>query len=178
MPNIIKNGIVIDDDWKTVTLTGDDTPETIKLPVGRLLVPARVWRARRAELIGREYEHGWALGVRLTAEEGPEAIATDVDDFTVIAVEFSRFADGRGYSTARLLRTRYGYCGELRATGDVLRDQLFYLQRVGFDAFALRADKNSEDAQASLADFTAAYQSAADLSSSLQRRATATRLAA
>ena len=175
---IIKNGLVVDDAWKLITLAADETPETVKLPVGPLLVPASVWRARRAELISREYEHGWPLGVWLTAEEGPEAIAADVDDFTVIAVEFSRFADGRGYSTARLLRTRYGYDGELRALGDVLRDQLFYLQRVGFDAFALRADKNIEDARASLADFTAAYQSAADLSSSLQRRATATRLAA
>lgn len=175
---IIKNGIVVDDAWKVVTLATDDTPETVKLPVGPLLVPASVWRARRAELICREYEHGWPLGVWLTAEEGPEAIAADVDDFTVIAIEFSKFTDGRGYSTARLLRTRYGYGGELRALGDVLRDQLFYLARVGFDAFAIRADKNIDDARASLADFSAAYQSAADLLVSLQRRATAPRLAA
>ncbi len=178
MPNIIKNGVVSDDAWKLITVSAGDSPETVKLPVGPLLVPASVWRARRAELINREYEHGWRLGVWLTAEEGPESIATDVDDLTVIAVEFSRFADGRGYSTARLLRTRYGYKGELRAIGDVLRDQLFYLQRVGFDAFALRADKSAEDARVSLADFSAAYQSAADLSLSLQRRAATTRLAA
>ena len=175
---VIKNGVVSDDAWKLVTLAADDSLETLELPTGPLLVPVSVWRARRAELINRECEHGWPLGVWLTAEEGPEIIATDVNDFAVIAVEFPRFADGRGYSTARLLRTRYGYKGELRAIGDVLRDQLFYLQRVGFDAFALRADKSAEDARASLADFSAAYQCAADLSLSLQRRAAATGQAA
>ncbi len=178
MPSLIKNGIVSEDAWKLITLSTGDTPETVLLPVGPLLVPASVWHARRAELINREHEHGWPLGVWLTAEEGPEAIATDVDDFTVIAVEFSRYADGRGYSTASLLRTRYDYKGELRAIGDILRDQLFYLQRVGFDAFALRSDKSAEDARASLADFSAAYQSAADLSLSLQRRVATTRLPA
>ena len=98
MPSLIKNGIVSEDAWKLITLSTGDTPETVLLPVGPLLVPASVWHARRAELINREHEHGWPLGVWLTAEEGPEAIATDVDDFTVIAVEFSRYADGRGYS--------------------------------------------------------------------------------
>ncbi|HUW37034.1 MAG TPA: DUF934 domain-containing protein [Rhodocyclaceae bacterium] len=167
---IIKKGIVVDDVWKVVILATGETPETVQLPVGPLLVPTSVWRARRAELIMREYEHGWPLGVWLGAEEGPEAIAADLDDFTVIAVEFSMFTDGRGYSTARLLRTRYGYDGELRAFGDVLRDQLFYLARVGFDAFVVRADKNIESAQKGLADFSAAYQSATGLATGLQRR--------
>ncbi|HUY02010.1 MAG TPA: DUF934 domain-containing protein [Rhodocyclaceae bacterium] len=169
-PRIIKNGIVVEDAWRVVALAAAETPETVKLPIGPLLVPISVWGARRAELIRREYEHGWPLGVWLAAEEGPEAIAADLDDFTVVAIEFSKFTDGRGYSTARLLRTRYGYAGELRAFGDVLRDQLFYLSRVGFDAFAVRPDKNIEAARAGLADFSAAYQGAADLATGLQRR--------
>ena len=168
---IIKNGAVIDDPWRLVSVAQGETPETVALPIGPLLVPVPVWRSRRAELIRREYEHGWPLGVWLSAEEGPEAIAADLDDFTAIAIEFSKFTDGRGYSTARLLRTRYGYDGELRAVGDVLRDQLFYLARVGFDAFAVRADKNVEAAMAGLADFSAAYQRAADPAAGLTRLA-------
>ena len=169
-PTIIKNGIVVDDAWKMLTLAEGEAAATVKLPIGPLLVPALVWRARRAELICREYEHGWPLGIWLAADQGPETIAADLDDFTVIAVEFTKFTDGRGYSTARLLRTRYRYDGELRAFGDVQRDQLFYLSRVGFDALAVRADKNIEAARVGLADFSAAYQRAADPGFGLQRR--------
>ena len=70
-PRIIKNGIVVEDAWRIVTLAAAETPETVKLPIGPLLVPISVWGARRAELIRREYEHGWPLGIWLAAEEGP-----------------------------------------------------------------------------------------------------------
>jgi uncharacterized protein (DUF934 family) len=159
---IIKNGTVQNDGWKVVRLSENDTPHTLRLPIGPLLVPVSVWNARRAELIVREYDHGWPLGVWLGADEGAESIAADLDDFSVIGVEFSKFTDGRGYSTARLLRERHAYKGELRAIGDIQRDQLFYLQRVGFDAFSLRPDKHAVDALAGFADFTAAYQNAVD----------------
>jgi len=178
MAKIIKSGSVQNDEWKVLQLAEGETPECAKLPVGPLLVPLAVWRARRACLIAREYEHGWPLGVWLAASEGPEEIAEDLDDFTVIGVEFSKFTDGRGYSTARLLRERYGYDGELRAIGDVMRDQLFYLRRVGFDAFAVRNDKDIDAALAGLHDFTAAYQSAADPGLRLYRRATVVPIAA
>ena len=173
MAKIIINGAVTDDAWKIVTLGADDTPDKVSLPVGPLLVPVAVWQARRRELVERQYEHGWDLGVWLSAEEGPELIAEDLDNFSVVGIEFSKFSDGRGYSTARLLRTRYGYNGELRALGDVLRDQLFYLSRVGFDAFAVRPDKNIEQALSGFADFSVAYQSGADWS--LRRRESALR---
>ena len=162
MAKIIKNGTVADDAWKIVTLAAGTSADSVSLPVGPLLVPVAVWQARRRELVERQYEHGWELGVWLSAEEGPELIAEDLDDFSVIGIEFSKFSDGRGYSTARLLRTRYGYDGELRALGDVLRDQLFYLSRVGFDAFAVRADKNIGQALAGLSDFSVVYQGSAD----------------
>lgn len=171
MAKIIRNGKVEDDGWTCVRLAAGGNPATLRLPPGSLLVPAAVWRARRRELIERQYAHGDALGVWLGASEGPEAIVEDIDDFSVIGVEFSRFSDGRGYSTARLLRTRYGYGGELRAIGDVLRDQMFYLRRVGFDAFAVRADKSVEQALRGLADFSVAYQGGAD--AALLRRETA-----
>lgn len=80
------------------------------------------------------------------------------------------FTDGRNYSNARLLRDRYGYKGELRAIGDVLRDQLFYLHRCGFDAYALRADKDPYEALESLKDFSVTYQAATDEPLPLFRR--------
>ncbi|MFX7739746.1 DUF934 domain-containing protein, partial [Acinetobacter baumannii] len=86
--------------------------------------------------------------------ERPEELKGQLDSFKVVAVDFPKFADGRGYSIAYNLRARLGYTGELRAIGDVLRDQLFYMQRVGFDAFAVRADKNIHDAVKGLTDFS------------------------
>ena len=76
-------------------------------------------------------------------------------------MRFPQFADGRGYSSARLLRERYGFVGELRAFGEVLRDQLFYLERVGFNAFAIKEGKSIEDALKAFGDFSDAYQSSA-----------------
>ena len=120
---LIENGRIVSDGWRTLTLAEDDTPHSVRLPVGPVLVPLSVWKARRAELIYREYEHGWPLGIWLAAEESAEAIEHDIDDFTVIAVDIDKFTDGKGFSTARLLRERYGFKGELRAIGDVPRDR-------------------------------------------------------
>lgn len=141
MFKLIKNGRIVTDEWKTLTLTGRDTPQNVRLPVGPVLVPLSVWQARRTELIHREYEHGWPLGVWLSAEENADAIEHDIDDFTVIAVEFDKYSDGKSYATGRLLRERYGYKGELRAIGDVPRDRLVYQHQVGFDAFPVRANQ-------------------------------------
>jgi uncharacterized protein (DUF934 family) len=85
-------------------------------------------------------------------------------------VSFPKFTDGRGFSTARLLRERYRYRGELRAVGDVLRDQLLFLARCGFDAFALRADQDPDAALAAFEDFTEAYQGGTDQPLPLFRR--------
>jgi len=90
--------------------------------------------------------------------------------FQVIALNFPSFTDGRHYSSARLLRERYGYKGEIRAIGDVLRDQLFYMRRCGFDAFAIRADRDPVDALEGLKDFSVTYQAAADDERPLFRR--------
>jgi len=88
----------------------------------------------------------------------------------LIAVDFPVFRDGRGYSVATLLRSRYGWRGELRAIGDVLRDQLNYLRRCGFDAFAVRADKNIHDAIKSFGHYSVRYQGAVDDPAPLFRR--------
>jgi len=134
--------------------------------VADLIVPLKLWRLRRDDLLHREGR----TGVRLESGEGPEALADDLDRVALIAVHFPKFSDGRGFSTARLLRERYGFKGELRAIGDVLRDQLLFLVRCGFDAFALRDDQDAEAALAAFDDFTEAYQGGVDQPLPLFRR--------
>jgi uncharacterized protein (DUF934 family) len=101
-------------------------------------------------------------GIWLAPTDEPAQAVPLFDSIELIAVRFPVFGDGRGYSTAALLRNRHGWRGELRAVGDVLRDQLFFMKRVGFDSFALRADRNIEEAVASLADFSDSYQGSVD----------------
>ena len=88
----------------------------------------------------------------------------------MIAVNFPAFTDGRGFSSARALRARYGYKGEIRAIGDVLRDQLFFMRRCGFDAYAIRADRSPEDALASLTTSDDFYQTSVEQPLPLFRR--------
>lgn len=163
---LIKNGHIVSDGWKTLTLAAGETPHNVRLPVGPVLVPLAVWTARRAELIHREYEHGWPLGVWLAAEEGPEALEHDVEDFTVIGIQFDRFTDGKSYATARLLRERYGYKGELRAIGDVPRERLTYQHQIGLDAFAVQANQKSNSVLSGGFDFNVAKQPDSQLASS------------
>jgi uncharacterized protein (DUF934 family) len=175
MSDLITQDAVVADSWKRLTLQDSETPESVALPVGPVLVPLEVWRARRRELVEREYAHGWPLGVWLAPDQGAEEIAADLDDLSVVAVFFPKATDGRGFSTARLLRERYGYRGELRAVGEVLHDQLFYLRRCGFDTFALRPDQDVQAALGAFATFDEVYQTAADQPLPLFRRRTAPR---
>ena len=169
MSRIIKNGSIADDAWTILKLSEGETPESVTLPEQNAIVPLPVWQARKDELIGR----GQPVGVWLDSHEEPEAIAADLDRFSVVAVNFPKFADGRGYSIARLLRERYGYAGELRSIGDVLQDQLYFMKRCGFDAYAVRADKDIEAALAGLTDFSESYQTAVDQPQPLFRRRSA-----
>ena len=153
MPKLIKNNVIVDDCWQIVRLAEGETAETVALPEGDLIVPFKVWQARKAELLARPQR-----GVWLAPDEFAGDIATDLRNLNIVAIDFPQFADGRGYSTAALLRTRYGWRGELRAIGDVLRDQLFYMHRVGFDAYAIRADKDIANALEALNDFSESYQ--------------------
>lgn len=138
MFNAIRNGNTDSGTWKTLVLGNDETPASVRLPVGPVLVPLSVWKARRAELIHREYEHGWPLGIWLSDADSAAAIADDIDDFTVIGVKFDRFSDGASYATVRALRGLYGYTGELRALGDVPNDRPVYHYQAGFKTDAIR----------------------------------------
>ena len=108
--------------------------------------------------------------LRLEPADAPESLAERLGGVARVEVNFPSFTDGRGYSIARLLRERFGYRGELRAVGNVLRDQIFYLARCGFDAFEVDASKNAEDAIAGLDDFSVRYQTAADEQRPMWRR--------
>jgi uncharacterized protein (DUF934 family) len=167
---IIKERRLQDDAWKIVTLVDGEAPFDVCLPVGPLLVPVPVWKAKKSCLIAREYEHGTPLGIWLSSGDDVAEIANDIDDFTVIAVHFPKAADGRGFSTARLLRERHGYDGELRAFGDIGRDQLFYLKRVGFDAFVIGEGRSAEEALAAFDDFPEVYQASTEQPDPLFRR--------
>ena len=147
---------VENDVWHTLGLQADE--DLSHLPAGPILVPLAVWNARRLELLAR----GDPIGVWLKPDDEPGDIAGDLDKLALVAVHFPKFGDGRGYSTGALLRTRFGYRGELRAFGDVGRDQLFYLARCGFDAFRLADHRDPESALASFSDFTVRYQGSVD----------------
>lgn len=197
MAKLIRDNEIVADDWTVVPLPAKDEPvkkqagkavlfkltgeaaasaddvAAVGIPGGKLIVPLSVWLGRRPELEPRL--QAGELGVWLDSFEEPEALVDGVDDinrFAVIAINFPKFIDGRGYSVGRLLRERYGYRNELRAIGDVLRDQLFFLKRCGFDAYKLRADRDMQDALASLRDFSDPYQAAVDEPRPLFRRAT------
>jgi uncharacterized protein (DUF934 family) len=162
---IIKNKTIVADDWMVLRLQEHETAESVAVAAGKVIVPLKVWQAQRETLQQRK-----DIGVWLASDERPEDLKGDIGKFAVIAVDFPKFSDGRGYSIAYNLRARLGYTGELRAIGDVLRDQLFYLQRVGFDAFEPRADRSIEDALKGLSDFSEVYQTSIDQKSPLFRR--------
>jgi uncharacterized protein (DUF934 family) len=153
MPRLIEDGAVAVDRW---TLAPDaysltDVPECV--PVA---VPLALWLAERGVLRARGN-----VGVILAPDDDPSALAEDTATLPLIAIDFPQFTDGRGYSTARLLRERYRFEGELRAIGDVLRDQLYLMAECGFDAFALREDRDPEDALRGLRDFSGLYAATA-----------------
>jgi len=156
MPTLIKERRIVTDSWRLLECSS--IREMSEIPAtGDIVVPLALWLARREGLLARPAR----LGVWLDAHEGPEAIARDVDRFPLIAVNFPKFGDGRAYSIARLLRERWSYRGELRAIGDVLHDQLHFMEQCGFDAFALRDDQDAQAALSAFATFSDGYQTSA-----------------
>ncbi|MBY0574904.1 MAG: DUF934 domain-containing protein [Undibacterium sp.] len=168
MRQIIKDRAVVNDDWEVLQLSEDDSVDLIEVAYGKVIVPLKVWLAQRDLLINRISHNN--IAVWLSSDEQAKDLGKDIKHFSLIAIDFPKFADGRGYSIAYNLRTRLGYEGELRAIGDVLRDQLFYMQRVGFNSFAVRADKNIQDALKGLSDFSERYQTSVDEKSPLFAR--------
>ncbi len=146
---------------KTVT---DEQISGTEIPAcGKIIAPLSVFIHRKAELQSRLSAK--EVGVWIDTHEVLADLIenqSDLNALPIIAVHLERFADGRIFSLGTLLRTRYGYENELRAVGDVLRDQLFFLKRSGFNSYIIRKDRNAEEALASLNDFTIPYQGAVD----------------
>jgi uncharacterized protein (DUF934 family) len=170
MASIIKNRAVVDNDaWQVVQAAEDGAlPEVSALPAGQVLVPLAYWLAHRDALVAAKTKD--QLGVWLSPDSEPAEIAGDLDKISLIGAHFPAFSDGRGFSTAHLLRSQYGWTGELRAFGDVLRDLLFHLERCGFDSFAVRADKDIHDALKAFGEFSDVYQGSNDEPLPLYRR--------
>ena len=154
---LIRNGRVEPDTWSYLGL-GEGEPVPAELPPGPLLVPLATWKERRDSLRARLQP----VGVWLKPDDEPAELAPDLASLPLVAIHFAKFTDGRGYSTAVLLRRRYGFRGELRAFGDVGRDQLFYQKRCGFDSFRLAPHRDPQAALAGLDTFSVRYQGSVD----------------
>jgi len=171
---IIKGREVVADDWQVLRLAEPAEgapvvdPATVAVPEGKFIVPLSLWLVQREVLAARTA--AGEIAVWIASDERPETLKGLLDQFPLIAVDFPKFTDGRGYSIAYNLRTRLGWTGELRAVGDVLRDQLFSMQRVGFDAYSVRSDRDPHDALKGLSDFSETYQASVDQKVPLFRR--------
>ena len=151
---LIKDQKIVEDGWqRLVEIAAEEA-----LPTGNIIVPFAYWLDNKEVLLKRDSK----LGVCINGDDDIEGVAKDLEHFDLIALDFPTFADGRSYSHARLLRDRYSFKGELRAVGDVLRDQLFFMQRCGINSFQLREDKDIEDALNAFAEISVKYQTAAD----------------
>ncbi|WP_018151004.1 DUF934 domain-containing protein [Leeia oryzae] len=162
MPKLIKNGQILDD--TSVILTDSEGNEVHE--DGDAIVPLACWLDERHHLKARHT----SVGVLLEGDAEPSELKDDLDYLKLIAINFPSFVDGRGYSIARLLRERYGFKGELRAVGDIQRDQLYYLARCGFDSFVIPDGRDAEAALASFNDFSDSYQATVDRPVPLFRR--------
>lgn len=149
---LIKDGQVAQDTWRTLS---DD--ESV-IGNGPIIISFERWRDSRDAL----KRHNGPLGIRMKSDQPPALIADDIERFELIALEFPTLQDGRAFSYARLLRERHGFKGELRAVGDVYKDQLYFMQRCGFSSFELPAGRDPEDAKAALKSFSVVYAPAAD----------------
>ncbi|PPC95342.1 MAG: hypothetical protein CTY33_00935 [Methylotenera sp.] len=196
MSNLILNNQIVEDEWTVVQLpkveqevrmqagkvvmfklTGENTVTAEQITntqvpaTGKVLIPLSVYVARKNEFTSRLANQ--EVGIWLATHEVIDSLAaveTDLNVFPLIAVYVERFADGRIFTIGNLLRTRFQFKNTMRAFGDVLRDQLFFLKRSGFNSYLIRADRSAEEALHSLKDFTQPYQGAVDNSQPVWRR--------
>jgi len=173
MATLVKNERVAIDNWLSLDggierwlAVGEDGFVPDFPADADLIAPLSLLRARSEDLLDRK---GHA-GVRLEPHEDPAALAEWLERLALVAVSFPKFSDGRAYSIARLLRERHGFRGELRAVGDVLRDQLQFMRRCGFDAFELREDQDAGEALAAFQELTEQYQASQQEPQPLFRR--------
>jgi len=153
MQKLIKDGLITDDKWTVLKeATG---PEVLRVVSGKnFLVPLQFWKLYRSELD----DYAGEIAVWLDSDQLASDLGKELHSLPVIALNFPVFSDGRSYSNARELREHFDYKGELRAIGDVLRDQIYYMASCGFDAFALRHDQDPDACLKAYEDFRTNYQ--------------------
>jgi uncharacterized protein (DUF934 family) len=159
---LIKNGEIADDPWLRLA-DGDNIPAEQSV-----LVTLEHWQNEREALSAREAP----VGIILSSEDHPSIIADDLTYFDLVALEFPTFRDGRAFSSARVLRDRYGFTGEVRAIGYILFDQLLFLHRAGFDAVEMSTDDSRAQAdwQKALSEISIFYQDTHDGRDTILRR--------
>ena len=160
MPQVLKDNRLIDDSW---TLLTEDSES---LPSGDILLSYSQWQIFSDQLDS----HDGSVGVIIEGNADIEDIIEPLLKLPLIAINFPKFADGRAFSSARLIRERYEYTGEIRAVGGFIRDQLYYLSRCGFNAFKFDDSVDLTESAKSLQDFSEAYQVSVDQESPLFRR--------
>jgi len=153
MATLIRDRRIVADSWRL--LSRGPAGELPELPAaGDVIVPLALWLEHREDFLA----YPARIGLWLDPNEAPESIAGGIERFPVIAVNFPKFGDGRGYSIARLLRERHAFKGELRAIGDVLHDHLYFMEQCGFDSFLLREDQDPQAALSVFGTFSDGYQ--------------------
>ena len=186
---LIKNKIIADDEWVTVELpkieqkikmqagkvvafklSGEDYPtddQVIKTEfpeTGKILLPLKVFRYHQEKLNKRFLNK--EIGIWFSTHEEIHKfieVLGDLNNFPLIAIYVEKFSDGRIFSIGNQLRNKYNFRNELRAFGDVLKDQIYFLKRSGFTSYLIRKDRDPKDAIKSLDDFTEPYQGAFDI---------------
>jgi len=139
------------DPWRRID--GEDGPLVSITPAPNLLLSLAQWHAVRSS-----WPAGLAVGVLVPNDADIETLESDLPRLALVVLQFPKWVDGRAYSQARLLRSRYRFAGEVRAVGEVLVDMLPLLQRTGFDAVLLRTGERIESAQRALGFFAGHYQ--------------------
>jgi len=155
---LLRDGRIVDDDWLYLAEAEGNAAAPLILSLAEWQTDRDRWRAQDRR-----------LGVVLSPAHKVELLASDIARFALIGADFSGPSEGRGYSQARVLRERWKFDGELRATGYVRRDQLFFMARCGFNSFEL-PDSDLEAAHAALSSFSRAYQPSNDAGLPLKLR--------
>ena len=163
MPNLIRGSEIVDDGWQLIR---EREASINDLPEGNVIVPLSLWKSEHDALRARD----GAMAIWIDVDEEVEDIAEEVASFALIAINCPSFTDGTGLSTAVLLRTRFGFQGELRAVGDIRRDWLSYMRRCGFDSYLFASGEEAEQALESLVVMRDYYQGSVVEPSPLFRR--------
>jgi len=164
---ILVDGRVAADQWQRVSkVQAGNITSAATVPDGKVILPYTLWRTLAPELVSR----GSEIGVWLDSNESAGLLADSAHTLPLITIHFPAFTDGRGFSSARLLRERYGFTGELRAVGAFMRDQLTFLRRCGINAFVFEGGEPLEVIGQSLHDFSEAYQADSDHNLPIFRR--------